>query len=145
MRKQIKSNEVLLHTMTRIVTFIVLAFSIYLFFAGHNNPGGGFIGGLMTACGLVLLYLAFNVKSMKKALPFNYPAIIAVGLLFALLTGVNSIIFGYPYLTQFFEYFQLPILGKTELTTALPFDLGVYLVVVGVALTIILTISEDDA
>lgn len=140
-----QSNELMIHTITRIVTFIVLAFSVYLFFAGHNNPGGGFIGGLMTASALVLLYLGFDLKSIKKALPFNYTVIIAIGLLTAIMTGVSSMLFGYPYLTQFFGYYQLPILGKTELTTALFFDLGVYLVVVGIALTIILTISEDSA
>ncbi len=145
MKKQIKSNDVMLHTLTRVVTFIILAFSVYLFFAGHNNPGGGFIGGLMTASALLLMYLGFDVKSMKKALPFNYTSMIAIGLLIAIGTGVSSMLFGYPFLTQFFDYYQLPILGETELTTALPFDLGVYLVVVGIALTIILTIAEDDA
>ncbi|WP_066156185.1 Na(+)/H(+) antiporter subunit B [Halalkalibacter krulwichiae] len=135
----------MLHTLTRVVTFIILAFSVYLFFAGHNNPGGGFIGGLMTASALLLMYLGFDMKSMKKALPFNYTSMIAVGLLIAIATGVSSMLFGYPFLTQFFEYYQIPILGETELTTALPFDLGVYLVVVAIALTIILTIAEDDA
>jgi multicomponent Na+:H+ antiporter subunit B len=144
-KKQIKSNELMLHTLTRVVTFIILAFSVYLFFAGHNNPGGGFIGGLMTACALLLMYLGFDMKSMKKALPFNYTTIIAVGLLISIATGVSSMLFGYPFLTQFFEYYQLPILGETELTTALPFDLGIYLVVVAIALIIILTIAEDDA
>ncbi|KHF41938.1 monovalent cation/H+ antiporter subunit B [Halalkalibacter okhensis] len=135
----------MLHTLTRVVTFIILAFSVYLFFAGHNNPGGGFIGGLMTASALLLMYLSFDMKTIKKALPFDYTAIIAIGLLIAIATGVSSMLFGYPFLTQFFEYYQLPILGETELTTALPFDLGVYLVVVAIALIIILTIAEDDA
>jgi multicomponent Na+:H+ antiporter subunit B len=144
-KKPIKSNELMLHTLTRVVTFIILAFSVYLFFAGHNNPGGGFIGGLMTASALLLMYLGFDMKSMKKALPFNFTSMIAIGLLIAIATGVSSMLFGYPFLTQFFEYYQIPILGETELTTALPFDLGVYLVVVAIALTIILTIAEDDA
>ncbi|GAE33329.1 Na(+)/H(+) antiporter subunit B [Halalkalibacter akibai JCM 9157] len=99
----------------------------------------------MTASALLLMYLGFDMKSMKKALPFNYTHMIAIGLLIAIATGVSSMLFGYPFLTQFFEYYQLPILGETELTTALPFDLGVYLVVVAIALTIILTIAEDDA
>lgn len=70
---------------------------------------------------------------------------IAVGLLIAIATGLNSFLFGDPFLTQYFEYYDLPVLGETELTTALPFDLGIYLVVVGVALLTILTIAEDDA
>jgi hypothetical protein len=80
----------MLHTLTRVVTFIILAFSVYLFFAGHNNPGGGFIGGLMTACALLLMYLGFDMKSMKKALPFNFTSMIAIGLLIAIATGVSS-------------------------------------------------------
>nr|WP_245712449.1 Na(+)/H(+) antiporter subunit B [Anaerobacillus alkalilacustris] len=140
-----KKNLLMLHTITRIVAFIILSFSVFLFFAGHNNPGGGFIGGLMTAAALLLLYVSFDLKTIKRVIPFNYTTMIAVGMLFAIGTGVNSMLFGYPFLTQFFDYFELPILGKTELTTALPFDLGVYLVVVGVTLLSILTIAEDDA
>jgi multicomponent Na+:H+ antiporter subunit B len=142
--KQLKTNNVMLHTLVRIVSFVVLAFSIYLFFAGHNNPGGGFIGGLMTAAAFVLLYLSFNMKTLKKALPFNFDLLIGGGLLVAFLTGVTSMLFGFPFLTQFFEYVQIPFMGEVELTTALSFDLGVYLVVLGAALTIILTIAEDD-
>ncbi|WP_026674606.1 Na(+)/H(+) antiporter subunit B [Alkalihalobacterium bogoriense] len=140
-----KTNNVMLHTITRIVTFIILIFSVYLFFAGHNNPGGGFIGGLMTASALLLLYLGFDMGSIKKALPINFTTMIAAGLLISLLTGITSMFMGDPFLTQYFDYFQLPILGETELTTALPFDLGIYLVVVGIALLIILTIGEDEA
>ncbi|MCM3761555.1 Na(+)/H(+) antiporter subunit B [Alkalihalobacillus oceani] len=142
--KQVRSNEVMLHTMTRILTFIILSFSIFLFFAGHNNPGGGFIGGLMTASALLLMYLGFDMKSMKTAIPFNFTTVIAVGLLIAIGTGVSTMLLGYPFLTHFFEYYPAPILGEAGLTTTLPFDLGVYLVVVGIALTIILTIAEDD-
>ncbi|GAB3795202.1 Na(+)/H(+) antiporter subunit B [Virgibacillus kimchii] len=142
--KQIKTNNVMLHTLVRIVSFIILAFSIYLFFAGHNNPGGGFIGGLMTASAFVLMYLAFDMKTLKKSLPINFLNMIAWGLIIALVTGIVSMLLGFPFLTQFFDYFQIPLLGEVELTTALPFDLGVYLAVVGAALTIILTIAEDD-
>ncbi|MFA1820485.1 Na(+)/H(+) antiporter subunit B [Virgibacillus oceani] len=142
--KQLNTNNVMLHTLVRIVSFVVLAFSIYLFFAGHNDPGGGFVGGLMTAAGFVLLYLAFDMKTLKKALPFNFDFIIGGGILIALITGIASMLFGFPIFTQFFEYFQVPFLGEIELTTALPFDLGVYLTVVGAALLIILTIAEDD-
>ncbi|MCT4795495.1 MULTISPECIES: Na(+)/H(+) antiporter subunit B [Exiguobacterium] len=143
MKRQVRASNLMLHSITRVVTFILLAFSIYLFFAGHNSPGGGFIGGLMTASALLLMYLGFDMKRVKKAIPFNFTTMIAVGLLVALFTGVSSMLFGYPFLTQFFEYYDLPVLGNTELSTALPFDLGIYLVVVAIALTIILAIAED--
>lgn len=140
-----KTNYLMLHMVTRIVAFIILSFSIFLFFAGHNNPGGGFIGGLMTASALLLLYVSFDIKKIKKVIPFDYATVIGIGLLIAILTGLNSMIFGYPFLTQFFEYYDIPWVGEVELTTALPFDLGIYLVVVAVALLSILTIAEDDS
>lgn len=143
--KDLKSNDLLLHFVTRIVVCIIIAFSFYLFLAGHNSPGGGFIGGLMTASALLLMYLTFNIKSIKQVLKIDFTKIIALGLIITIITGFSSLLFGDPYLTQYFDYFQLPILGETELTTALPFDLGIYLVVVGIALTMILTIAEDDA
>ncbi|OLO38845.1 Na(+)/H(+) antiporter subunit B [Alkalihalophilus pseudofirmus] len=140
-----RTNNVMLHTITRIVTFIILVFSVYLFFAGHNNPGGGFIGGLMTASALLLMYLGFDMKTVKKAIPFNFTHMIAFGLLISIITGFGSMLFGFPFLTQFDQYVTIPLLGEFHLTTALPFDLGIYLVVVGIALLIILTIAEDDA
>ncbi|WP_232725405.1 Na(+)/H(+) antiporter subunit B [Bacillus sp. FJAT-44742] len=138
-----KTNNVMLHTVTKIAAFIILTFSVFLFFAGHNNPGGGFIGGLMTASALLLLYVSYDIKSIRKAIPFNYVHIIAAGMLIAIVTGIVGMFIGDPFLTQYFDYFDLPILGETELTTALPFDLGIYMVVVGIALVIILTIGED--
>jgi len=141
---QFKSNDMMLQVSLRLISLIIFTFSLYLFFAGHNSPGGGFIGGLMTASAILGLYLVFDMKTITKAIPFNFSTMIGVGLLFAVTTGIIGTIFGYPFLKQFFGSFHLPILGEFELTTALLFDLGVYLVVVGAALTIILTIAEDD-
>jgi multicomponent Na+:H+ antiporter subunit B len=142
--KRLKSNNMMIQTITRIVTLIILAFSIYLFLAGHNNPGGGFIGGLMTASAILLLYLTFDMKKIMKEIPISFTSLIGIGLLTAVGTGIATMLFDYPFLTHFFDYFDVPILGEIELTTAVAFDLGVYLVVVGIALTIILTIAEDD-
>lgn len=138
-------NNLSLYTITRIAVFIILSFSLYLLFAGHNKPGGGFIGALMAASAIVLLYVSFDLKTIKSVLPFYYPYFIATGLILAMGTGVSSVLFGYPFLTQFFKYATLPILGEVELTTALVFDIGVFIVVIGVALLIITTIAEDDA
>ncbi len=138
-------NDVILRTATKVITFIILTFSLYMFFAGHNNPGGGFIGGLITASALVLLYLSFDLESMKKVLPVNYIAMTAIGLLIAVATGMGSFLFGAPFLSHAFGYYDLPLFGeKTELATAVLFDLGVYLTVVGITMTIILAIGEDQ-
>lgn len=140
-----KINDVILQTTTKAVVFIILTFSIFIFFSGHHDPGGGFIGGLMTASGFILLYLAFDIKTMKQVIPVDFKKVAATGLLIAVLTGMGSFYYGEPFLTHTFGYFDLPILGEdTELATALFFDLGVYLTVVGITMTIILTIGEDD-
>ena len=139
-----KANDVILRTAVKVIVFIVLLFSGYLFLAGHNAPGGGFIGGLMTSSALVLLALTFDLKTLFQALPFNYRLIAGAGLLIAVLTGAGSFLFGEPFLSHAFGHFDLPILGDTELATATLFDLGVYLAVVGVTMTIILSIGEDQ-
>lgn len=139
----LQSNDVLLQTTTKVVVFIILTFAMHLFFAGHHNPGGGFIGGLVTAAALVLIALAFSTDTIRKALPVDFRILTGIGLGIALLTGAGSFIFGVPFLSQTFGYFELPLLGETELATAMLFDLGVYLAVLGVTMTIILQIGED--
>ncbi|WP_172971173.1 Na(+)/H(+) antiporter subunit B [Bacillus sp. THAF10] len=134
----------ILQTVTTLLSFIILIFSVYLFFAGHYTPGGGFIGGLMTSSALVLILLAFDLKTFKKIFPINFLTVAATGLLISILTGVAALFFDVPYLTHTFDYVELPILGETALTSTLIFDLGVYLVVVGVAMTIIQTIGESE-
>jgi len=140
-----KINDVILQTVTKIVSFIILTFSIYIFFAGHNNPGGGFIGGLMTASAIVLLYLAFDLEGMRKIIPIDFIKLTALGLLIAVVTGIGSFVFNEPFLSHTYDYFDLPLFGEqTELATALLFDIGVYFTVIGVTMTIILSIGEDQ-
>ncbi|MRH42614.1 Na(+)/H(+) antiporter subunit B [Aquibacillus halophilus] len=139
----IRANDLILRTTTILIAFILFGFSIYLFLAGHSAPGGGFIGGLMTAAAIVLMYMAYGYEAMKKIIPVNYQNLITIGLAIAVLTSIGSFVFGEPFLSQTFEYFHLPVLGEKELATALLFDLGVYLTVIGVTMTIILSIASD--
>ncbi len=138
-----KPNDVILHTVTKIAVMIIFTFSIYLFYGGHHNPGGGFIGGLSVASGITLLFLAFDIETIRKNIPFDFKNVAAIGVLIAIFTGIGGLFFGQPFLTQTFGYFDLPIFGKTELATATIFDTGVALAVIGTAVTIILTISDD--
>lgn len=139
-----KINDVILRTVTRIVVFIILTFGVYLFMSGHNTPGGGFIGGLVLASAIVLLYLTNDIESVRKSLPFDFKLVAATGVLMATATGFGSILLGVPFLSQTFGYFHLPIFGETELTTVTIFEAGVALTVVGVVVTIILSISEGE-
>lgn len=139
-----KTNDVILQTVTKLTLFIIILFSIHLFFAGHYHPGGGFVGGLMTSGAIVLLLLAFDIKTVKEILPIDYLKLIAVGLLFSVGTGTGALAFDLPFLTHAFTNVDLPLLGKTSLHTAVLFDTGVFLVVIGVTMTIIQTIGESE-
>ncbi|MBM7633351.1 Na(+)/H(+) antiporter subunit B [Geomicrobium sediminis] len=138
-----KVNDVILQTVTKIVVFIIFTFAFYLFFAGHHDTGGGFIGGLMAASALVLLYLSYDIDTISKAIPINYRTLIGVGVSVSTLTGIGSILLGYPFLSHTFEYVDFPFFGEIELATSVLFEFGVLFTVVGGTLTIILSISED--
>lgn len=139
-----KTNDIILQTITKVTLFVIVLFSVYLFFAGHYTPGGGFIGGLMTSGAIVLLLLAYDLKTVQKMLPVDFKIIAALGLLFAAGTGTGALFFNKPFLTHAFGDIYIPFIGKTSLHTATIFDLGVYLVVIGVTMTIIQTIGESE-
>ncbi|WP_252504566.1 Na(+)/H(+) antiporter subunit B [Sporosarcina sp. Marseille-Q4943] len=138
-----KINDVILQTVTKIVVFIILTFGVELFLSGHNNPGGGFIGGLVLSSAFVLLYLVHDIETVHKGIPFDFKKVAALGALLAVGTGIGSVLFGNEFLTQAFGHFTLPVFGETELSTVIVFEAGVALTVVGVVVTIISTISED--
>lgn len=139
-----KPNNVILQTASKFAFFVIIIFSIYIFFAGHNSPGGGFVGGLLTTGAFLLLLLAYDIKTVQQLLPFNTMFVVAIGLLLALGMASASLVFNVPFFTHAFDDFYLPVLGETALHSATIFDAGVYLVVVGAALTIIQTIGGDS-
>jgi len=139
-----KTNDVIIQFTAKIVFFIIFFFSIHIFLAGHYTPGGGFVGGLLTSSAIVLLVLAFDINTVRHILPINYMYLTAIGLLLALATAAFPMFMGKPFFTHYFNYFDLPLLGKQSLHTAMLFDSCVYLVVVGVTMTIIQTIGEDE-
>jgi len=139
----LKINEVILQSVTKVVVFIILTLALYLFFSGHNNPGGGFIGGLVLASSFVLILLAFDIETVKKGFPVDFKLIGATGALIVLVTGLGATVFGESFLTQAFATYNLPLFGEMEFSTVTIFEIGVALTVVGVVVTIILSISED--
>jgi multicomponent K+:H+ antiporter subunit A len=116
---------------------LALLVSAYLFLRGHNAPGGGFIAGLVTGTAMLLQYVAQGSAWATARLPWNYTRVIAAGLLIATGTGLASWAFGAPFLTSTFGYVTWPVVGKFELASAMLFDLGIYLAVVGVVMVII--------
>lgn len=136
-------NDVIIRSVTKVVVVIILTFAINLFISGHHYPGGGFIGGLAFSSAIILLFLTFDIESVRKNIPFDFKIVAAVGVMIAVLTGIGGMIFDVPFLSQSFGYFHLPIFGKTELATAVLFDVGVALAVIGTSLMIIMSIGDD--
>jgi multicomponent K+:H+ antiporter subunit A len=110
---------------------------VFIFLRGHNEPGGGFIAGLITAVALILLQVAYGQRWVQTRMGVRFPNLAASGVLIATATGLVSLLLGYPFLTSAFGHFNLPLIGEIELASAMLFDLGVYLTVVGGTLLIL--------
>jgi len=131
--------------LTRLLLPLALTVAIFVLLRGHNLPGGGFIAGLMTTVALTMQYLANGVAWTRTRLPVDLAPVIAAGLLVAAGTGMASLALGYPFLTSAFGHWHLPLLGDLELASAMAFDLGVYLVVVGASLVILVGLGLVSA
>lgn len=144
-------HPVILATFARLLLPLALLVAIFILLRGHHQPGGGFIAGLVTAIALIMQYLANGVAWTHARLPAQTQPLIAAGLIMALLTGLASWLFGRPFLTSAFAHFELPLIGEFELASAIAFDLGVFGVVVGATLLILINLglvhhaSHDEA
>jgi len=135
--------SLILRTTTRMLLTVLLLFSLFLLLRGHNQPGGGFVGGLVAGSAFVLYAIAFDVASARRALHIDPRLLIGVGLLTAASGGIASVMRGLPFMTGLWVKWTLPGGAVLELGTPLLFDIGVYLVVMGVTLTILLSLMEE--
>ncbi|WP_455474123.1 monovalent cation/H+ antiporter subunit A [Bartonella sp. B30(2025)] len=123
---------------------VIIAFAICLFMRGHDLPGGGFAGGVILAIGFILQYLARDIRwveSHLRVLPLRW---ISGGLLLTIITGMGSWFFGYPFLTSFFQYIQLPLIGKVPVASAFLFDFGVFSLVFGATVLILIALAHQS-
>ena len=116
---------------------LIMVLSVYFFFTGHNTPGGGFAGGLTAGLALVLRYLAGGRYELGETLPLDAGKILGAGLALSAGTAVGSMLLGAPALSSAVISLHLPLLGTVKIVTALFFDLGVYLIVVGLVLDVL--------
>lgn len=131
----------ILRTASNYMLPLLLVFSVFILLRGHYLPGGGFVGGLIASIAFVLHAFANGLGDTRQLLKFHPGFLMPAGLSLAFLSGVSPMIFsGKPFLTGIWYPESLPIVGN--LGSALFFDIGVYLVVLGVTLTIIFSISE---
>lgn len=132
-----RARSLVLEVTTRLLFPTMMVLSLFFFFAGHNNPGGGFAGGLVAGLALVLRYLAGGRYELGEAVPIDAGRILGAGLLLAAGTAAVSMAFGAPALSSATFEFVVPVFGEVKLVTALFFDAGVYLIVVGLVLDIL--------
>lgn len=136
-------RSLILDTTLRLVFDLALVLSVYLLFAGHNQPGGGFVGGLVAAAAIALRYVAGGLGEVHKAVPIRPWLLLSAGLLVASLTAVAPLLSGAGPLDQRAFEWDAWLLGHVKLTTATIFDAGVYLIVVGLTLMLFEGLGEE--
>jgi multicomponent Na+:H+ antiporter subunit A len=137
------ARSVVLETTVRLLFHTVLVFSAYLLFAGHNQPGGGFVGGLVAGCAFVLRYAVTGREGIREAVPVDPTIPLGLGLLLAACTGLAALVLGGQFLESGKVELDVPVLGVVKATSALPFDTGVFLVVVGLVLLVLQTLGDE--
>ncbi|WLP92354.1 Na+/H+ antiporter subunit A [Gordonia sp. NB41Y] len=132
-----RHRSMVLEATTRLIFPTMVVLSVYFFYAGHNSPGGGFAGGLTMGLALVLRYLAGGRYELGEALPVEPGTFLGAGLLISASTAVASMFLGAPALSSAVFEITVPVLGHIKLVTALFFDLGIYLIVIGLVLDVL--------
>jgi len=121
----------------------VLVFSLFLLFAGHNQPGGGFAGGLVAGVVVVMAWVVGGTETMGRILPVRSSALLGTGLLLASGTGFASLILGGAFMESASLTVGIPLIGSLKAVSVLVFDIGVYLVVVGMALWLVRALGDE--
>lgn len=136
-------TTLILATAARFLLPLLLLFSIFLVATGHNEPGGGFVGGLVASAAFSLYAIAYGVGTVRTLLRFDLRSLAGLGLLVIASSGMVGLVRGQPFLGP--QWWTLPSIGggPIEVGTPMLFDVGVYLVVVGAVLTIILSLAEE--
>lgn len=135
-------NTLIFRTIAPLIVIIMLVFSAYICLRGHNEPGGGFIGGLIGAAAIAILGMAEGAPAARLALRVDPLSIAGLGVFIAALSGAMSLFTGSPFMTSIWVYLGL---GETTvpLSTPLIFDIGVYFVVLGTISTIALALEDS--
>lgn len=136
-------KSLILQTATRYLVPLMVLYSIFLLVGGHHEPGGGFIGGLLTAAAVSMCALAFDAQTARQVLYLEPHQLIGLGLLLSAGSGLAGPLAGRPFLTGLWAKLGWPGSGALEVGTPLLFDFGVYFVVIGVTLMILLALIED--
>jgi multicomponent K+:H+ antiporter subunit A len=135
-------HPLMMVVVTRVLMPIALLVGIYIFLRGHNQPGGGFVAGLVVAIALLMQYMASGFAWTQERQRIEYHTLIGFGVVIAGLTGAGAWVVGKPFLTSAFTYVHLPPIEEFELATAMLFDLGVFLTVLGAVMLMLYSLSR---
>jgi multicomponent Na+:H+ antiporter subunit B len=136
-------TSLILSTAARYLLPLLLLFSLFILVRGHNAPGGGFVGGLIAAAAFALNAIAFDVHTARRTLRLDPRTLIPAGLTIALASAIIALFSGEPFMAGKWFTVYIPGLEELDVGTPLLFDCGVYLLVLGVTLTMILTLAEE--
>lgn len=136
-------RSIIFEVVTRLMFHAIVLLSVYLLLAGHNTPGGGFAGGLLAGLAFVLRYLAGGRYELEAAIPFSAGALMGWGLAVACFTGVLPLIFGGQAFQSFIVDLAIPVIGEHHLVSSVLFDVGVYLVVVGLIVDVLRSLGSE--
>ena len=128
-----------------VIFYVMMAVSIYLLFAGHNQPGGGFVGGLVAGAAVALRYVAGGIDEVRRVSPLAPWTILGSGVVASAACAIVPVAFGYPVLDNGYATAHLPAIGDVKVSSALVFDLGVYFVVIGLVLMVVEAFGERFA
>lgn len=134
----------ILQITARYLLPLLLIFSVLILLRGHNNPGGGFIGGLLASAAFALYAIAHSVEAARAVLRIDPRTLLTAGLAVALTSGLPALLAGLPFMAGRWVHPEIPGMGALPLGTPLWFDLGVFLAVIGFALTILFALWEED-
>ncbi len=130
--------------LARLLLPFAVMVSVFLFLRGHNEPGGGFVAGLVLSVALLLQYIISGTHWVEAHMPLRLRRWIAMGLLIVLATGLASLAWGYPFLTSHTAHWTLPLIGELHVASAIFFDIGVFMLVVGSTLMILTSIAHQS-
>lgn len=135
-------RNIILEKIVSLFMKVMFIFSIYLLLRGHNNPGGGFIAGIIASTGFIFYAIIYGTESLQKVIKVKPQTIMGIGLIFVFIAAVLPTLFTTEMLTGLWIKAEIPVLGTLHAGTPLIFDTGVYGVVIGVILTIVISIME---
>ncbi|GAB3145604.1 Na+/H+ antiporter subunit A [Micromonospora sonneratiae] len=138
-----RRRSIIFEVVTRLLFHIIVLFSIYLMFSGHNAPGGGFAGGLVAGLALTVRYFAGGRYELDEAAPVDAGLVLGSGLFLSVGTGVVAMLLGGDVLQSTVVDLHLPVIGDIHLVTSLFFDVGVYLIVIGLVLDILRSLGAE--